>query len=48
MLPDWMRCIICYVAARDGRITHLKTCASYVRPNPVTATRVRIGDLLKR
>jgi hypothetical protein len=45
-VPDWMRCIMCYTSARNGVINHTRTCASYVRPNVVTSTRVRIGDLL--
>jgi len=46
VIPDWMRCIICYVFARDGVINHLRGCADYRPPNTVTATHVRVGDLL--
>lgn len=46
VIPDWMRCINCYTFARSGKIEHKRTCPSYRPPNTVTATQVRIGDLL--
>jgi hypothetical protein len=31
-IPDWQRCINCKVPARNGRITHRRTCPEFVRP----------------
>ena len=45
-IPDWQRCIICYVNARNGIIQHKKTCADYVNTNRPGARSVRLGDLL--
>lgn len=47
-VPDWMRCIICYQPGRNGAITHLRTCADYVRTDRPGARSVALGDLLGR
>lgn len=45
-IPDWQKCIVCYVKARNGKIIHTGTCPDYplnlyregvARPQPGSA-----------
>lgn len=53
-IPDWQKCIVCYVKARDGKIVHTRTCPDYplnfregvARPAPGSASGRRAAPTM--